>query len=949
MSDTSDSDVEVSSKTKANKPTVFDNNIFDAEESDEKSKPINSKKKINQQQSQQTKKPIVKTNNEQIKKDKPQKVNDEQSITKKKITIPKPTEKKKVTVNSTKPTLKTTVSAQKRPSTDELHESAKKLKLDDEKSKPTSIEERISAMQTESEISTPTKPAIVITSPAALESSTNPPKIAEPSAETNPQTTPTKFGIVFTSHHRHSNTPPSSSIRKQSTETPVSHETSKNDDEEMDDDNNNNHTINKNEQVSVNTNTNTLKPPTLTQPPLSDDETLNPETMQLSDLIGGSRREGTKPVQSRSTAKTTGKGKRTTKQDTSSNKRQQTKTNAKTVQPTKSKEKESEPSVDSTPVPSVEPTPSVITNTKRVSTTESVAVSSPNNDKEVKRLRKSTENSTIQPQIKLEPIENLSPWANTQVKQEIIEPTLTPAEIPKQEILPKIPAGIEQSQITPMETDQIPTLTSSASSIITSTKSPSTTSPETETAIKAVYSTVQISQQPIPKTPNLEKSSPVIAPISKETLPIVEHQPTSIQTTSKLPSHVPMKSSITSATFSMFCFCLVIFYRVLFFSLDENVEETLSAVNSLLMLNNNPSNISGDHPALKGAARVTPTISKPVYTFVASLPSPTDQQTRQTTTTTAATVVPPPTTSVSTPPTQQTDLITMVSNIVSASNLSGEKQPVTTTTATPTITTSRSHIEEVIDDVAKNSSSSATTIAAAIATEPTTSIVDTNTLTSTSSSGTTKSTSIPNILRDVMKTPCLTSSTTVTTTTTTTAASETLNLFDTHRRSTSPLKATTTTATTITAPIPVVPVVVRPTSSKTPTTHKRSSTPKTEIPTPTPLPMMHPFPHMLTAEGTIYAAAAAAAHHQNFPFPIFGPLSGNPANPTGNSSTNLLASSLVSNSPPLSTRTSSTSSSSPSTNSHIMTNPFLNTIMAGQQNLSTANSNQHTHEKPSRR
>jgi hypothetical protein len=103
---------------------------------------------------------------------------------------------------------------------------------------------------------------------------------------------------------------------------------------------------------------------------------------------------------------------------------------------------------------------------------------------------------------------------------------------------------------------------------------------------------------------------------------------------------------------------------------------------------------------------------------------------------------------------------------------------------------------------------------------------------------------------------------------------------------------------------------------------------------------------MLTPDGNMFATAT---HHQNFPFSLLGPLPSNPANPTGNSPSNLLASSLVPNSPPLSTRTSSTSSSSPSTNSHIITNPFLNTIMAGQQNPSSTNPNQHTHEKGSRR
>jgi hypothetical protein len=84
------------------------------------------------------------------------------------------------------------------------NESTKKLKLDDEKSKTISIEEQIpsTTIETESEISTSNKPSIIITSPPN-ETSTNLSKINEPSTETNPQTTPTKFGIVFTSHHRH--------------------------------------------------------------------------------------------------------------------------------------------------------------------------------------------------------------------------------------------------------------------------------------------------------------------------------------------------------------------------------------------------------------------------------------------------------------------------------------------------------------------------------------------------------------------------------------------------------------------------------------------------------------------------------------------------------------------------------------------------------------------------
>lgn len=353
------------------------------------------------------------------------------------------------------------------------------------------------------------------------------------------------------------------------------------------------------------------------------------------------------------------------------------------------------------------------------------------------------------------------------------------------------------------------------------------------------------------------------------------------------------------------------------------------------MLNNNPSNIPGDHSSAKGTARVPPTISKPVYTFVPSLPSPTGQQSRQTTTTVTPTTT---TTSVSTPSSQPKDLITMVSNIVSSSNLTSEKSTVTNAS---TATTSRSHIEEVIDDVAKGTSTTTT-----IVTEPTTSIVDTIPLSSVSASSTpvatTKTTPIPNILGNVMKTPCLTSSTTVTTTTVTTAASETLNLFDTHRRSTSSKTTTSTipTTTTTASSTPVAPVVVRPTSAKTPINQKHSSASKADPPSSTASPMIHPFSHILGSDNTLFSAA----FHQSFPFSLRDPLSS--SNPPGNSSSNLLAPPPVSSSLPLATRTSSssTSSSTAITNSHIMTNPFLNPIVTGQ-----TNTNPYIHEKASRR
>lgn len=812
----------------------------------------------------------------------------------------------------------------------------KKQKVDDEQHPSES-------KQTQSEISAAEKPSIVVTSPKNDSTTTAAtlPKIDEPRAETTPQTTPTKFGIVFQSHHRHSTTTPSSK-RTLSTETPTSHDTSRNDDDDMSEDHESASTKTNN-NINDQSTTNTLKPPAVTQPPLSDDETLNPETMQLSDLIGGNRREDAKPTAGRGA----GKGKRATKQDTVSNKRQQAKTNAKTVQSTKSNEKQIELSA-SEPAASI-PT----TSSKRPSTTETSSTSSPINDKEAKRLRKSTDDATTISQIKIEPVESHSQIINTSIKEENIESNKQDLLVPSSTTTAEV---VDQPTVTSMETDPVslPSTTVTAITVTTTTPTPtasttttttapssssssiplvSTTSPETENAIKAVYSTISIPQQSISKTPAIEKSTPIIAPISKETLTIVEHQPTPIQTTSILPSHVSIKSSLTSS------------------ALNENVEETLSAVNSLLMLNNNPPNPSGDHPAMKGAARVTPTISKPVYSLVTSLPSPTDQQTRQ-----AATIS--VTTSVPTPTTQQNDLITMVSNIVSSSNMNTDKPSIVNTT--PANTSSRSHIEEVIDDVAKGTLTTSVATATPVISEPITSIVETNTLPTASSSSITapKSTSIPNIVRDVMRTPCLTSSTTATTATTTTAGTETLNIFDAHRRSTSPLKtlttsvpssftSTTTTTTTSSSSTPVAPVVVRPTSSKTPTSHKRSATPKTDLPLPsttttttTPSPIMHPFPHMLTPDGSIFAAAAVAAassgHHPNFPISLYGLLPSNAANP-----------SLVSKSPPLATRTSANRSNSPSTNSHITVNPLINTITSGQQKSTPSNSQ--THEKASRR
>ena len=973
MSDTSDSEVDTGSKSKGKHSTIFDNDIFDAEESDDKNKTVRRNIKTNQEPAAPVKKSILKTNNEQTKKVHSAKIADEATTSKPKVvSVPKTVEKKKTMLDSSKLALKgtkTSGSAQKRPSTDDSNESAKKLKIDDGKAARKSIDERTAAVaKADTEVSASEKPSIVITT-ASNESPATPVKTVEPAKEApsgaSPQTTPTKFGIVFASHHRQSSsTPPASAARAPSTET------LKNDREEMDHDHEPtaaSSTVDvtvKNEPIAPNIST--LKPPALSAPPaLSDDETLNPETMQLSDLIGASRREGTKPTQSRSAAKASAKGKRTAKQDPPSSKRQPTKTTPKAARTVSSAEKGSEPVVPALktpPLASNEQASLSVTHVKRLSTTESSIVSSPISAKEAKRLRTSVDESPTP--IKVESNDKLPAWTSTKTKAEPIVATT-----------PNVPT-IEKVSSVPMETETVP----SPSPIIASTHSlPSTTTTtETENTIRAVYpsmpippTSLSIAAPSISKLPSLEKTSPIIAPISKETLPIVEHQSASASST--LPTHGPIKPPLTSNAFSTSCETRssTMTSRLSSF-LDENVEETLSAVNSLLMLNNNPSNLPGDHAGGKGAARVAPTISKPVYSFVASLPSPTNQQSRPT----------PASTSVSTPVPQQTDLITLVSNIVSSSSLTGDKPStpgllsasspavpaaVTTTTTTAATTTiaaantaTRSHIEEVIDDVAKGGSTSAA--ATATATEPTVPLVDTTSVAS-SSAGTTKSTPIPNILRDVMKTPCLASSTAATTpttaTTTSVAASETLNIFDSHRRSSSPLKTITTTptvttsvSTATTSSVPVVPALVRPTLTKTSSTHKRSATPKTELPTPAVVAssaMIHPFSHMVTPDGSFLAANSAGVHHPNFPFPLFAPLPSSSITSTSHASSNLLAPSHVSSSPPMSIRTTSTNNNSSSTGAHMLPNPFLNTIMSGQQNPLPMNANPHTHEKGPRR
>ncbi|CAF1230739.1 unnamed protein product [Rotaria sordida] len=57
--------------------------------------------------------------------------------------------------------------------------------------------------------------------------------------------------------------------------------------------------------------------------------------------------------------------------------------------------------------------------------------------------------------------------------------------------------------------------------------------------------------------------------------------------------------------------------------------------------------------------------------------------------------------------------------------------------------------------------------------------------------------------------------------------------------------------------------------------------------------MIRQFSHIPTSDTSLFAA-----HHENFSFSLFAPLSSNPTNPAEILSSNLLASSLISN-PPL--------------------------------------------------
>ena len=394
----------------------------------------------------------------------------------------------------------------------------------------------------------------------------------------------------------------------------------------------------------------------------------------------------------------------------------------------------------------------------------------------------------------------------------------------------------------------------------------------------------------------------------------------------------------------------------------DDVEETLSAVNSLLMLNNNSSNLPGDYPPMRGTARVTPTISTPVYSRVTSMPTSTTNQQTLPTQTPASTIL----TSTS----QSKDLITLVSNIVSSSKVNADKQQTTQSTTIPSLSGTpsipignmRSHIEEVIEDVAKGAATGTTTGTTNTVTTSSTSstmidanttIVDSNIVTSVSNStGSSKATAIPPVLRDVMKTPC---PATTNASATSGLTSETRNIFDSHRSSTSPLKtsvaSTTTTnvSTTVTPSTAAASNIVRPATSKTSGTHKRVSTPKIEPTIPSvPNSLLQPYVHMIPPESEILAVAAAAAAHSNFPFQLFAPLPTGSSNPAINASTNLLNPSLSLESATLPGSAPTNSNRGSSATGHMLNNAFLNTIMSGQQTVAT-NNNAHSGEKTSRR
>ena len=172
----------------------------------------------------------------------------------------------------------------------------------------------------------------------------------------------------------------------------------------------------------------------------------------------------------------------------------------------------------------------------------------------MKRLRPSTDEPAVTVKVETAPTVTEAP-PTVQVKEEVVEaaPVPTPVSRARDDSRPcacRRAEGSSHSSGRRTDADGNEPLPP-PSSIITTGQSPPSTSPETETAIKAVYSSIQIPTPNISKLSTLDKATPIIAPISKETLPIVEHQTTPITTTTSiLPTHVSIKSTLPSTAFS---------------------------------------------------------------------------------------------------------------------------------------------------------------------------------------------------------------------------------------------------------------------------------------------------------------------------------------------------------------------------------------------------------------
>ncbi|CAF0752949.1 unnamed protein product, partial [Didymodactylos carnosus] len=719
-------------------------------------------------------------------------------------------------------------------------------------------------------------------------------------------------------------------------------------------------------------------------PQLNDDDTLNPETMQLSDLLLGRRDD------SASTKTKNSSGKKGVNQQLSTKKQQiRTSTNNttsiaavdaqlstnndETISKSLSSPSELQTATilkhssidDSHHSPSHRRSSDEMTASENINNGTSsndnrncvTSISAPLRSNNSKRFR--TDNDHII-QIKSEPIEEQQRSDSSKsltssdipvvIKQENIEINITTKDIQNDNENNEVPINVplseyenanqqmecealknsdnNQSEQPPstqndeqlqldskkedekqtMDTETAPSQETSTtiSSVISSTTKTNLNS-ETENAIQALlFSSVQCTSIPrrhSSETPPLNSTAtpPPLPPAPAPVLAPVPLPPPSSLTITKTvteemviaePNTIGIVNVQPPTTSS---------------SMNESVEETLNAVNSLLMLNNRadiPAVVNSEHQKTETNSKIicqtisaAPTISTPIYNVVTSLPSPsTNRSTNR-------------------------DLMTLVSNIVGTTSTSSSLSTIEKH--------QRSHIEEIIDDVAKGHTSSPSTHETTSST--TMSIIDPFSFTSNDShlryqqkDQTIKP--FRELPLPTMKTPC------PTTLSSGNSDFSCANIFgnnsdnnnsiinnnllstETSRSSTSPSTTTTT-----------VPLLARPSVSNTPTRETSSSSPSNKNTEQQHLlnAAAQLFPHMLTPDGTF---------SQHFPFPFLSSSSHNSPNQASN-----IVSATFSTSPPSANNTTMNNKAQLSSNNVVLSNPFPNMLLSSENSTNSTN------------